>query len=177
MLCLQEVLEADMQRWWEAQFPDYRFEMLHQSSSAIGRCVWLLVTLDPGLLLLLCLIKLFAVGTGPSVLSAFALWALLDSALSLPSGYPSWAPSTAVGGFPLFGAKSYFSSTNASLAIGVRKSFGSLTNPQTGSVSCTNEDSSIEHQDSAIENQDFPLKIEILPLKIKMFQFKNDDFA
>ena len=55
VLCLQEVLEADMQRWWEAQFPEYRFEMLHQSSSAVGRCVWLLVTLLPALLISLCL--------------------------------------------------------------------------------------------------------------------------
>ena len=32
----------------------------------------------------------------------------------------------------MFGAKCYFSSTNASLAIAVRKSFGRLADPQTG---------------------------------------------
>ena len=58
------------------------------------------------------------------------MWLILDRVLTLP-GYPEWAPYTAVGGFPIFGSKSYFSSTNASLAIGVRRKFGVVSNVQT----------------------------------------------
>lgn len=49
---------------------------------------------------------------------------------AIPTGYPSWARKWTCSGFPVFGAKGYFNSTNASLAIGVRRSFGTLHDPQ-----------------------------------------------
>jgi len=49
---------------------------------------------------------------------------------AIPTGYPSWARKWTCSGFPVFSAKGYFNSTNASLAIGVRRSFGTLHDPQ-----------------------------------------------
>lgn len=131
VLCLQEVLESDAQRWWESQFQDYSFEVLHQPSSWLGRCVWLLFTLVPGALAALALALAQLLTLGPSLLVGCAVWLALEHVLTLP-GYPDWARLTAIGGFPIFGSKSYFSSTNASLAIGVRRSFGSVSRVQTG---------------------------------------------
>ena len=50
----------------------------------------------------------------------------LELLFTEPQGYPHWAQYLTIAGFPVFGAKDYFRSTNASLAIGVRRSFGAL---------------------------------------------------
>lgn len=47
-----------------------------------------------------------------------------------PTDYPPWARKWTYSGFPVYGAKGYFNSTNASLAIGVRRTFGTLHDPQ-----------------------------------------------
>ena len=130
VLCLQEVLESDSQQWWESTFPDYVFELLHQPNNYLGRCVWLLFTVVPGALVALVLWLGSVLTPVPSLLSGCAVWIALEWALTMP-GYPEWAVHTVIGGFPIFGSKNYFTSTNASLAIGVRRKFGSVSNVQT----------------------------------------------
>ena len=91
VLCLQEVLESDSQRWWERTFPDYSFEVLHQPSNHLGRCVWLLFTLVPGALLAVAMALSSLLAPASSVLAGCAVWLALEWALTLP-GYPDWAP-------------------------------------------------------------------------------------
>eukprot|EP01043_Picozoa_sp_COSAG02_P000950 COSAG02_NODE_19_length_53976_cov_37.338512_32_plen_340_part_00 len=130
VLCLQEVMESDAQQWWESTFPDYAFELLHQTNNCLGRCVWLFFTLVPGAVVALTLQLTSALAPVPSLLAGCAVWIALEWALTMP-GYPDWAVRTAIGGFPIFGSKSFFCSTNASLAIGVRREFGSVSSVQT----------------------------------------------
>ena len=145
VMCLQEVLEGSVQAWFEETFSDYEFVAQHMPRSSIACVVaWHLTTGLPGLFLGLALASvcgsptlLGSVGGG-----ALAEWAaewgepiaavcgvsarfLMAHALSSPAWKPTmgWAQ---IGGFPLHGSYEYARSTNASLLIGVRRSWGKV---------------------------------------------------
>jgi len=137
VMCLQEVLESDLQAWYERTFPDYEFVVLQQPSRAVGIGFWLAWTALPALLAGLAawlgaaawrpdeLLPRAAAAAG---LGGAAWWAL-ERALTGP-GFPEWAKSVAVAGFPVLGARNYAFSSNASLAIAVRREFGRVRHVQ-----------------------------------------------
>ena len=131
VIALQEVLEADLERWYESTFAEYEWRALHQPSNPAGRFVWLLCTLAPALAVACALALLGAVGRAAAAAWGLGVWLLLERTFTSP-GYPSWAPYLLLHSFPVYGSRSYFTSTTASLAIGVRRSFASVEGIQTG---------------------------------------------
>jgi endonuclease/exonuclease/phosphatase family metal-dependent hydrolase len=130
VICLQEVLEADTQLWFQETFSDYEFVVLHQSHSTFSSCLWLVPTLGPGLVLAWFLWFFLGLWGSLSAGLGFACFMVLDRLFTHHAeGYPAFARFFTMAGFPVFGAKMYLNSTNASLAIGVRKSFGTLSDP------------------------------------------------
>jgi len=95
--------------------------------SLFGRFCWLMPTLGPALVLGLLLCWGLGARRVPSAGAATVAFLFLELLFTEPSGYPPWASYVTFMGFPVFGAKSFFYSTNASLAIGVRRSFGALS--------------------------------------------------
>lgn len=141
VMCLQEVLELSVQTWFEETFPDYEFTAQHMSTtSSVAVAVWHLIVGLPACfsaLVLYCAVHLVAVLSGGEAVStewraralaglcAIGARFLVVHILSSPAWKISmrWAQ---IGGFPFHGSYEYASSTNASVMIGVRRSWGKV---------------------------------------------------
>jgi endonuclease/exonuclease/phosphatase family metal-dependent hydrolase len=146
IVCLQEVLELEVQLWLETHFDDYELVALQMPRrSACAWVAWHLLALLPGLLLAAVLPTamrlLHPVATqhqqpiiGDCTLlccccvAGAAIGAASATALCTRSCW-AWLQWCHIGGFPLWGARTYVVSTNASLAIMVRRSWGRVQGP------------------------------------------------